>query len=117
VCRHAGARAFFILLLTCEPVALIMAHAPAAAQEPRPAVSHAVEIHDFAFRPNEIVAAVGDTIVFTNQDAFLHSVADDKRAWNSAGIPHGRTWRLVVTGPVSFHCAFHPSMKGSLSLE
>lgn len=80
-------------------------------------MSHAVEIRDFAFRPNELMAAVGDTVVFTNQDAFVHSVADDKRTWDSAGIPHGRSWRLIVVGPASFHCAFHPSMKGSLSLE
>jgi plastocyanin len=117
VCRHAGTRALFVLLLAGGPVALILAPASAVAQKPRPAVSHAIEIRNFAFQPDEVVAAVGDTIVFTNQDAFLHSVTDDKRAWDSAGILHGRTWRLIVTGPVSFHCSFHPSMKGSLSLE
>ena len=115
--RNNGVRAFFFLLLASRPVALILAPAPAAAQEPRPAVSHAVELRDFAFRPDEVVAAVGDTVVFTNQDAFVHSVVDDKRAWDSSGIPHGKSWRLIVTGPVSYHCAFHPSMKGSLHLE
>lgn len=91
-------------------------HAAASGRSGEP-VSHAVSIHDFAFDPAEITVAEGDTVVFTNQDAFVHSVTDDHRAWDSAGIPKNRPWKLVVTGPVSYHCSFHPSMRGELVID
>jgi plastocyanin len=79
--------------------------------------SHEVRIHDFAFDPAEITVAVGDTVVFTNDDAFVHSVTDDHREWDSAGLPKNRPWKLVVKGPVSYHCSFHPSMRGEVAVD
>lgn len=93
-----------------EPPEALVLSAPASYAH----ASHAVQIHDFAFDPAEIAAAVGDTVVFTNGDAFVHSVTDDRRAWDSAGIRSKRSWSLVVTGPLSYHCSFHPSMRGSI---
>jgi plastocyanin len=92
----------------------LQAAGPGASAAP---ASHAVSIHDFAFDPAEITVAAGDTVIFTNQDAFVHSVTDDHRAWDSAGIPKNRPWKLVVTGPVSYHCSFHPSMRGTLVVD
>jgi plastocyanin len=80
-------------------------------------VAHAVEIRNFAYEPRELSVARGDTIVFTNHDIFTHTVTDDARTWDSGGIGHARSWRLVFQGSVSYHCGFHPSMKGSLALR
>src|SRR4029453_17549554 len=56
----------------------------------------------------------GRPVGFTNDDAFVHSVTDDHREWDSAGLPKNRPWKLVVKGPVSYHCSFHPSICGEL---
>jgi plastocyanin len=121
--RASGAHApiFSSLVALAVPfVAAAQGAAPSAGAAgpgaPGP-VSHAVSIHDFAFDPTEVTVALGDTVVFTNEDAFVHSVTDDHRAWDSAGIPKSRPWKLVVTGPVSYHCSFHPSMRGELVLD
>jgi plastocyanin len=115
--RGTGARAVLAALV----VPAILTGVTAAPQRARPAssagaaqASHAVEIRDFTYEPAELRVAVGDTVVFTNRDAFLHTVTDDDRSWDSAAIGPKRSWRLVVTGPASFHCAFHPSMRGEL---
>ncbi len=120
--RTKGARAslfaaLFVLaappLATALGVAISRDAGASGLGSPGP-VSHAVSIHDFAFDPAELTVALGDTVVFTNKDVFVHSVTDDHRAWDSAGIPKNRPWKLVVTGPVSYHCSFHPSMQGTI---
>jgi plastocyanin len=67
-----------------------------------------------------VSAAVGDVITWTNGDAVPHRVAlDDGSCAMSANITGGAPQSLVFneTGSFAFHCAVHPSMKGTITIS
>ena len=92
---------------------LVLAACRGERERPR---AHAVAVEGFVFRPAELAAAPGDTVVFTNADAVPHTATADDGAWDSGEILAGGTWRLVVPadGVVSYKCAYHPTMTGRL---
>lgn len=76
----------------------------------------AVMIEDLAFDPQLVEAQPGQTIVWTNRDAFDHT-ATVEGGWDIP-IPAGGTARHVVTAEdgVSYYCRFHPNMTGEIRL-
>jgi plastocyanin len=68
-----------------------------------------------------VTAKVGDVITWTNSDGVPHKVAlDDGSCAMSANIgTSGGTRSLVFTkaGTYPFHCAVHPSMKGTITIS
>lgn len=68
-----------------------------------------------------IAAKVGDVITWTNADDIPHKFAnDDGSCTMGANIaPSGGTASLVFTkaGTYAFHCAIHPSMKGTITIS
>ncbi|HEV8360054.1 MAG TPA: hypothetical protein VGR28_06330, partial [Candidatus Thermoplasmatota archaeon] len=48
-----------------------------------PPAEHAVAIRDFAFVPQQLQVRVGDTVVWTNEDAAPHSIIPFFAPWNS----------------------------------
>ena len=67
-----------------------------------------------------INAKVGDVITWTNSDGVPHKVAlDDGSCQMSSNIPGGGSKSLVfsVAGTFPFHCAVHPSMKGTITIS
>jgi len=67
-----------------------------------------------------INAKVGDVITWTNGDGVPHKVAlDDGSCQMSSNIPGGGSKSLVfsVAGTFPFHCAVHPSMKGTITIS
>jgi len=67
-----------------------------------------------------INAKVGDVITWTNGDSVPHKVAlDDGSCQMSSNIPGGASKGLVfsVAGTFPFHCAVHPSMKGTITIS
>ena len=67
-----------------------------------------------------INAKVGDVITWTNSDSVPHKVAlDDGSCQMSSNIPGGGSKSLVfsVAGTFPFHCAVHPSMKGTITIS
>ncbi len=70
-----------------------------------------------AFNPNPIIAAVGDTVVFTNGDTrFHHIVLDDGRDVGDL-LPGQSTTAVAITSAtaVGFHCTVHPTMVGAIN--
>lgn len=88
-----------------------------AGPEPAGSRRHDVEIRAFGFRPPRIVAAPGDSVVWTNHDMVPHTATSKERAWDSGSIATGGTWILVVPpgGAGEYLCTFHPVMTGSLA--
>ena len=80
---------------------------------------HAVEIKNFVFEPRELSISVGDTVVWVNRDAFLHSATTDSAAWSSPVLFQGDRWVFVATkaGRFPYHCAAHPVMLGVLTVK
>ncbi len=113
-----------------DPPAPPAAPAPAPAPDPAPApappappppVVTTINIvgtdGPTAYNPNPIVAAVGDTVVFTNGDTrFHHIVLDDGRDVGDV-LPGQSTAAVAITSAtaVGFHCTVHPSMVGAIN--
>jgi plastocyanin len=77
-----------------------------------------VHIADFAFRPADTTVAIGDTVVWINDDAFQHIVAADSQSWKSSALASGQRFAFVPdgSGHVPYHCAAHPVMRGVLTV-
>lgn len=100
--------------------AVVVANASiAAAFRPQAPLAHAVTMKQVSYAPASIVAAVGDTIVWLNEDLLTHTVTGDTARWDSGDIPARKSWRLVVRarGTISYHCELHPAMKGSVVVK
>jgi plastocyanin len=80
------------------------------------AVAKPVSITEFRFSPAEITVARGDTLVWTNQDAFLHTTTADSAAWSSPELPRGGRFIYVAdrVGRFAYHCAAHPVMRATV---
>jgi plastocyanin len=83
---------------------------------PPPPVTHAVTIDASSYRPARLTIAVGDTVVWVNEDLIPHTVTAADRRFDSQTIAAGASWRLTVTarGATGYACLFHPTMTGSL---
>ena len=73
-----------------------------------------ITIEKMAFSPLEIDAKVGDTIEWTNNDAFAHT-ATVKGGFDIMLAPK-KTGSVVVksAGNLDYYCRFHPNMKGRI---
>jgi plastocyanin len=76
-----------------------------------------VTIERLAFVPAEITVKPGQTIEWTNKDAFAHT-ATVKGGWEVL-IPPGKVATRIVTADdtVDYYCRFHPNMKGKISVS
>ena len=80
----------------------------------RPA-THAVEIRAFRYAPDTVVAAPGDTVVWTNADAVPHT-ATAPGEWDTGEIGAAASGRMVAAkeGTHAYVCAYHSGMRGTL---
>jgi len=75
-----------------------------------------VRIIDFEFVPPDLTVPVGTAVVWTNDDAVLHTVTADDGSFDSSTFGQGRTFRLTPDRPGTFPyiCAIHPFMRATL---
>lgn len=99
-------------LLFLEPC-VAARHAAAAA------TTHTVTIENMKFNPAMLSVHRGDRIVWVNKDLFPHTVTSDNNGFDSGSIAPGASWTydMKATGTLSYTCAFHPSMKGSMEVK
>ena len=79
------------------------------------AAEHAVTIEGFKFSPATLTVAVGDSIVFTNNDGAPHTATSDM--FDTGTISKGGTATVTVSaaGDIDYKCNFHPMMKGKIT--
>jgi plastocyanin len=86
--------------------------APKAAQ----AANHTIAIKNFAFTPDVLTLAPGDTVTFVNQetDGTVHAIRGD---FTSPDLPPGATFTvtIVAAGSYNYYCSFHPYMTGIIN--
>lgn len=108
--RIAGALCSISLLGFSGPVA-----PPSPPAQPP---AHRIRIANFLFVPATDTVRLGQTVTFGNEDLVPHTAtADDKgKAFESGSIAANGTWRFTARrkGVVTYHCRFHPTMKGTL---
>jgi plastocyanin len=100
-----GATALSLLFV----VSIALAITPKAS-----AAGHDVGIASFAFSPNSITIAPGDTVTWTNSDGTTHTVTGNNGTWGSGNLANGGTYthQFNETGDFSYHCSIHSSMTG-----
>lgn len=100
-------------------LALVLTGAGVASPAVAKGKTHTVAIEAVRFSPQDLAVGVGDTIIWTNQDPYPHTVTATGRGFDSALILPGRTWKLVVQKPGSFpyFCTLHETMKGTVVVK
>jgi plastocyanin len=104
------------ILLGLGLLALLGLSAPGAPL-PAPQTWH-IEISGHAFHPNLLTLGVGDTVIWTNEDAVPHSVLPQlfTETWNSDDLQLGQSYDHTFDAPdvIPYFCGVHPGMKGNL---
>jgi plastocyanin len=74
-----------------------------------------VEIRAFRYAPDTVVAAPGDTVVWTNADVVPHT-ATAAGGWDTGEIGAAASGRIVAAKPgtYAYVCAYHPGMQATL---
>jgi plastocyanin len=71
-----------------------------------------------AFVPATLEVAVGDTVVWVNDDLVPHTAtaASGETVFDSGMVPPNGSWKYVTTkaGTIPYVCTLHPTMKGTL---
>jgi plastocyanin len=75
-----------------------------------------VPIEDFKFVPEVARVRVGDTVTWTNEDAFPHSVVADDKSFRSENFGKGGSFshRFDTAGKFSYICGVHNYMTGTI---
>ena len=81
--------------------------------------THTIQIQNFAFAPAALTIAAGDTVIFTNLDSAPHTASADGGAWDTGRMDQGASVQITFSSPGSFtyFCAFHPNMKGAITIS
>jgi plastocyanin len=83
------------------------------------AATHTVIMDAVAFQPATITVNAGDTVVWTNKDAFPHTATAQDKSFDSGEIGVAKSWKLVARkkGTFAYICTYHPTMKGTLVVK
>jgi plastocyanin len=78
-----------------------------------------VTIEGMQFKPAALTVRRGDRITWVNRDLFPHTATGTRGVFDSTSIPAGSSWSYVATesGTVTYTCAFHPTMKATLTVR
>jgi plastocyanin len=95
-------------ILTVKESAPLVKPAKAAAGE--------IDLQGFAYSPAELTVPVGTTVTWVNKDPASHTVSADDSSFQSDVLDSGGRFevRMTKAGTISYHCAIHPSMKGTI---
>ena len=83
------------------------------------AATSAVNIQNSAFAPTTTTIKIGDTVTWTNRDAFSHTSTSDTGAWNTGVITAGASGSFTFTsaGTFAYHCSIHSFMKATVIVQ
>ena len=72
-----------------------------------------------AYNPNPISVSRGDTVTWVNNDTTTHTSSADGGAFNSGSIAPGASFSQTfqTAGSFTYHCAIHPNMVGSVTVQ
>ena len=86
---------------------------------PTAAAPDRVAIEGVQFRPAELTVPAGTEVTWTNDDPTAHTVTADDDGFDSGVLDPGQTfsWTFETTGTVTYFCAIHPDMRGSITVS
>lgn len=99
---------------------------PAPTPTPAPAtpgavsiVSGATSLTTTAYNPNPITVSVGGTVTWVNHDSITHTSTANDGSWNSGSMAPGASFSKTFqsAGTFQYHCAIHPNMIGTVTVQ
>lgn len=77
-----------------------------------------IDIRDNRFEPADANVGPGTTLMWINHDQEQHTVTADDGQFDSGVLDPGEIFVVTVegSGKLTFHCALHPEMKGSVTV-
>ncbi len=77
-----------------------------------------VQIALFSFSPSTIQIHKGTMVTWTNKESALHTVTGDSGGPSSPTLKMGESYSYTFNtlGSFPYHCALHPSMKGTVTV-
>lgn len=83
-----------------------------------PLATTAVAIQGANFVPETVTISVGDTVRWTNNDDSTHTTTSDSGLWDTT-LDRGQSYSQTFTtaGTFNYHCAIHPTMTGSITVQ
>jgi len=77
-----------------------------------------VAIRGFAFDPPDLEIAVGDVVVWRNEDVVPHTATAVDGSWDTGQLSNGEEAEIVfeASGSSEYQCLFHPSMEGRIRI-
>ncbi len=73
-----------------------------------------------SYAPSPQVVTAGQTVSWHNADSMTHTATADGGAFNTGNITAGSTSTPITmntTGSLAYHCALHPSMVGTVTVN
>lgn len=101
-------------------LSLMLCTLPVTAGEQARPRTHTVTIEGMKFQPEALTVAVGDIVVWVNQDLVPHTATSSKAGiFDSKLIEPDKSWKLIVRtqGDFDYVCTYHPTMKATLRVE
>jgi len=77
-----------------------------------------VSIQDFFFSPANVTVEPGTTVTWVNEGNVPHTVTSDDGQFDSGVLMPGDSYTVMFKGQgtITYHCAIHPSMTGSVTV-
>ncbi len=106
---------------TCGAAAagLLLAGAAASTSGATPAPARVVVIENVQFSPQNLVVKAGERVTWVNKDLFPHTATADAKSFDSQAIAPNASWSWVAgkAGTYAYGCTFHPTMKGTVTVQ
>jgi plastocyanin len=80
---------------------------------------HRVVIENVQFSPQSLIVKSGERITWVNKDLFPHTATADAKSFDSRAIAPNASWTWVAgkPGTYAYGCTFHPTMKGTVTVQ
>lgn len=81
-------------------------------------VTHHISIEGFAFAPEILHIAVGDSVSWINRDAAPHTASHTDGGWDSGTLRKSESFAMsfLEPGQYDYVCKFHPNMKATITV-
>ena len=105
--------------LRMPAVVLALALFGLASPELAPAAEATIVISGFEFAPASLTVTAGTTVVWTNKDDEVHSVAGEHGLFRSGGLDTGERFSFRFDKPGTYHyaCTLHTRMAGTIIVQ
>jgi len=114
--RFAIKGAIFTLAVCLSIAPAVGTDAAASTGDP---ASYVVEIKDFAFSPQTLVASVGSKVTWKNRDEEPHRIAETNQVFTSPPLDTNQvfSYEFKTAGKYKYFCTLHPHMTGEIIVE